>query len=1032
MPGIAIINQAKAAGLEPELLYEAVIDLSAQGMLTANFLNHAAGILLNDLGLPRYFFSTITKAALCKLLEAIALSIKAENGKIRLHGRVAPVDFSRDEEPGSQSVRIATTEIRDAMESMLEQQIPGHRREYYFSPENGYSTYIIRPEKVTDFPRDAFQQSRFLFALAGDYTVTPKPTRQRYEQFLQKNAGQALPLIAIYNLPETGETRIMFNSDFERPQLPVLRKLLAGHGFTIARAYWEPYLSKVELSASICSLYLLGELTRTKEVEIKAALRSFLSFSIKNADRLYLQDVFSFEEMLFAGNAIDFCHLFIYPERENHSDRELLEALDNNDQRETFGKRLQSSNRAIYTPVLLEETVCRHPDLVKMLYTVFAARFDPKSCHRASAEYIQLKQQEFESLIASRFLDAPLSYDIFRFMFRLVTSTRKTNFYKAKKRSFAFRLDSDILDPLVYRQFIHGIFYVNGHYACGTHLRAADIARGGLRMLRINRANYQSALDNAVLLNYALGPVAQRLKHKDICESGSKGVVIPHPQYARYTQEALTDYTEGILDLILPDPQVVDYLGAPELIFFGPDEGTALFMDMVAENARQRGYRHWRTLTTGKSTGIPHDTFGRLFSGEVFGLMDKGAEGVELAIEGERAYLGTDMQAIYSRIGEQIQTSGMTTTGVMSSFRTLISHCGEKEEELNLMITGGPDGDLGANEIQCYQGNICLVVDGGSVLFDPEGLDKEALRSIAFQRHTSPRANSTAFPPEKLHRNGFIVPIGASNISLPDGRIIADGALFHRSFLIDPANRALIEEANIRAFIPCGGFKDTINHGNAGQFAALFQELRFIVEGANLFFDDAARRYLAQQTAILQIKDFSANKGGVFSSSVAEVLPAFLLQERYQAVLLEDKQSRWALVRNILDMVAEYARLETELLLKWREQDPSWPLFELSRLASEHIFSFQHSLFQRLPEILANEGLVERVLSLYVPMILQEKLGLPFIRATLGTAELSVYRDAIITKKLASMAFYRYGLQWQSYLEEVEKEPIAALLKAVE
>ena len=170
----------------------------------------------------------------------------------------------------------------------------------------------------------------------------------------------------------------------------------------------------------------------------------------------------------------------------------------------------------------------------------------------------------------------------------------------------------------------------------------------------------------------------------------------------------------------------------------------------------------------------------------------------------------------------------------------------------------------------------------------------------------------------------------------------------------------------------------------------------------------------------------------MFSSSVAEVLPAFLLQERYQAVLLEDKQSRWALVRNILDMVAEYARLETELLLKWREQDPSWPLFELSRLASEHIFSFQHSLFQRLPEILANEGLVERVLSLYVPMILQEKLGLPFIRATLGTAELSVYRDAIITKKLASMAFYRYGLQWQSYLEEVEKEPIAALLKAVE
>ena len=28
-------------------------------------------------------------------------------------------------------------------------------------------------------------------------------------------------------------------------------------------------------------------------------------------------------------------------------------------------------------------------------------------------------------------------------------------------------------------------------------------------------------------------------------------------------------------------------------------------------------------------------------------------------------------------------------------------------------ITGGPDGDLGANEIQCYKGRICLIIDGG-------------------------------------------------------------------------------------------------------------------------------------------------------------------------------------------------------------------------------------------------------------------------------------------------------------------------------
>ena len=113
------------------------------------------------------------------------------------------------------------------------------------------------------------------------------------------------------------------------------------------------------------------------------------------------------------------------------------------------------------------------------------------------------------------------------------------------------------------------------------------------------------------------------------------------------------------------------------------------------------------------------------------------------------------MDEIYDRIGGQIESSGMTTTCIMSSFRTLISHYGTREEELNLMITGGPDGDLGANEIQCYKGNICLVIDGGSILFDPLGLDKKELMKIAFRRNSSPRANTSSFPLEKLSEQGL-------------------------------------------------------------------------------------------------------------------------------------------------------------------------------------------------------------------------------------------------------------------------------------
>jgi glutamate dehydrogenase len=617
-------------------------------------------------------------------------------------------------------------------------------------------------------------------------------------------------------------------------------------------------------------------------------------------------------------------------------------------------------------------------------------------------------------------------------MFKMLTSSLKTNFYKEIKRSFAFRFDNSILDPLVFSQFVYGVFYVNGHYACGTHMRADDISRGGLRLLRVSPANHETELDNAVLLNYALGPKAQRLKHKDICESGSKGVVVPHPQYPGCSMEALYDYTEGIMDLMLLDNSIVDYYGKPELIFFGPDEGTASLMDAVALRAKERGYFHWRTITTGKSFGIPHDTFGLLDTGEVFGLYDEGDKGVELQIDGASVSLTNDMDEIYDKIGGRIETSGMTTTCIMSAFRTLISHYNAKEEELNLMITGGPDGDLGANEIQCYKGNICLIIDGGSILFDPLGLDKKELMKIAFRRNASPRENSTSFPVEKLSAEGFMVPLSAKNITLPDGTNIEDGALFHRTFLGNVKNRTYISRANIQAFIPCGGFKDTVNQRNVKQFVETFEELKFIVEGANVFFDDVARRYIATATDIMQVKDTTANKGGVFSSSIAEVLTGFLFQDKYEEELLNDTKTRLALVKDMLHLVGQYSRIETNLLLQVYDADPAIPLFDLSARTSEQIFALQDILTDRLHKILADEELIWLVMTHYVPSVLIDKLGRDTILAIFDTPELQAYRAAIVTKKLASMAFYRFGQNWESYLKELEKDFPAPLYKALQ
>ncbi len=1022
--GTYIINKAQSVNLDPKVLYEAVIDLSAEGLLTANCINMAAGILLDKLGLPNYFFENITKDSLKNILASIATSMKYKGGNVVLQGKIGNMGFDLEQGSQTQRMRIATQETRDAMETALQPLLTGHRREYYFCPENNYYTYIFRSETVNDYKKEDFDTSKFLFSLAGDYAITPKFTRQRYEKFLKNAQKAATPLIEVFNLPETGQTRLMFNSDFALPQLPILRKLLADHDLILKRAYWEPYMSKSSVPSSICSLYVDGELSRKQETAVVNDMCAYLSFSVSGVTELYEQGKLSFNEMLFAGNAIDFVHMFVFQEKENKTDIEIMESLAGKDHRAAFAGRIYESTKSTYTFKLILEAVKENPDLIKFLFDLFDKKFNPAIRSRPDEKEIETKFKEFEKIIAVRFMDFSHGYDIFHFMFKIVSCTLKTNFYKPEKRSYAFRFDKRILDPLVFDKPVFGIFLVNGHYICGTHLRANDIARGGLRMIRVTKSNHSFELDQAVSLNYALGARAQRLKHKDICESGSKGVVVPHATYGggAYSKEALFDYTEGIMNLMLADDSIVDYYGKPEMIFFGPDEGTAPLMDAVSYRARDLGYKYWRTITTGKSFGIPHDTYGLLENGDVFGLLDAKEKGTDLQINGKSVIITEDMDEIYDIIGGKIEISGMTTTSVMNSFRTMIARYKAKEEDLNLIMTGGPGGDLGSNQIQCYKGKICLVIDGGSVLYDPDGLDKKELMKLCFMRHTSPRANSLSFPVDKLGPKGFLVKRKAKNITLPDGTYVEDGAIFHRTFLTDPENRKFFKDADIQAFIPCGGVKDTVNHSNVDDFIANFKELRFIAEGANVFFDDAARRHIAVSTDIKQIKDFTANKGGVFSSSTAEVLSAFLFQDDYDEKLLLHNDTRWALIKDIIMLVKKYSAEETDMLIKIHESDTSVPLFELSETTSEYIYSLQAVFEEKLTEILRDKKLVWKILENYIPATLIKKVGKKSIIGTLNSKELNAYRNAIITKKLSSMAFYKFGLHWDKFIKELDKD----------
>ncbi|CAE8631970.1 unnamed protein product, partial [Polarella glacialis] len=113
----------------------------------------------------------------------------------------------------------------------------------------------------------------------------------------------------------------------------------------------------------------------------------------------------------------------------------------------------------------------------------------------------------------------------------------------------------------------------------------------------------------------------------------------------------------ALIDCMLPEQGGIytgHMEGKTEMLFFGPDENTAGYMDLGAELAHVRGYPYWKALTTGKGTalgGIPHDTY------------------------------------------------GMTTASVHKYVIELLRELGEDESKITKFQTGGPDGDLGSNEI---------------------------------------------------------------------------------------------------------------------------------------------------------------------------------------------------------------------------------------------------------------------------------------------------------------------------------------------
>ena len=102
------------------------------------------------------------------------------------------------------------------------------------------------------------------------------------------------------------------------------------------------------------------------------------------------------------------------------------------------------------------------------------------------------------------------------------------------------------------------------------------------------------------------------------------------------------------------------------------------------------------------------------------------------------------------------------TKAARAATRMIVKELGLEESQVTKVQTGGPDGDLGSNEILLSSDKTIAVIDGSGVLADPEGINRAELIRLAKLR--VPVAH---FDKSKLGKDGYLVTVEDQDVTLP-------------------------------------------------------------------------------------------------------------------------------------------------------------------------------------------------------------------------------------------------------------------------
>lgn len=499
------------------------------------------------------------------------------------------------------------------------------------------------------------------------------------------------------------------------------------------------------------------------------------------------------------------------------------------------------------------ELVANRPQAYEIV-NLFKDKHDPKGS-KLDAAAVAKKAKEIRASV-NQYVEVEMERRVLDKMLDIVEGTSRTNLFNPDRFAFSFKLDPKVcMDPKDKNrtETPFGVFFVSGRRFRGLQVRFREIARGGLRLVTPNSPQsftIESTRQFGECYDLAF---AQQQKNKDIAEGGSKAVCLidlpeegPDRERTHILRRSVKAFVNSILDLIT----VHDTNSEEELIFLGPDEQITIeHINWIVRRAEERNYRMPSAFMSSKpDQGINHKEFG-------------------VTSEGVSVFLDVALKNL-----DMLPTEH------------------NNKDTFSVKITGGPDGDVAGNMLKILHreyGEKCRVVgiaDGTGCVEDPQGISWDELLRL-FKK---------SLPLDQIDKSRLASTTEVHTLEKAEGVLMRN--TMHNRVKAD-------------ALITGGGRPATINESNWEKFLDEDGKpsSKLIVEGANLFLTNVARKKLAEKGAVV-VKDSSANKCGVICSSF-EIISCMLLDK---PKFLEIKSE---LVPQVLDKLRSIAKKEAELLM---------------------------------------------------------------------------------------------------------------------